>query len=67
MGTVVLGKVESGKVAKGDALLLMPNKVTDLFATVINVSLNDSYTRVGVQLELGARVFNAVRQRYTIQ
>ncbi|KAJ7340250.1 Eukaryotic peptide chain release factor GTP-binding subunit ERF3A [Desmophyllum pertusum] len=27
MGTVVLGKVESGKLAKGDSLLLMPNKV----------------------------------------
>lgn len=28
MGTVVLGKVESGKLNKGDSLLLMPNKVS---------------------------------------
>lgn len=27
MGTVVLGKVESGKLSKGDSLMLMPNKV----------------------------------------
>ena len=27
MGTVVLGKVESGKLTKGNSLLLMPNKV----------------------------------------
>lgn len=30
MGTVVLGKVESGKLSKGDSLMLMPNKVTEL-------------------------------------
>ncbi|RMX52686.1 hypothetical protein pdam_00004235 [Pocillopora damicornis] len=28
MGTVVLGKVESGKLSKGETLLLMPNKVS---------------------------------------
>lgn len=27
MGTVVVGKVESGRVRKGDTLVLMPNKV----------------------------------------
>lgn len=27
MGTVVLGKVESGTVTKGQNLLIMPNKV----------------------------------------
>lgn len=27
MGTVVLGKVESGRISKGDSLMLMPNKV----------------------------------------
>ena len=27
MGTVVLGKIESGKLSKGDSLILMPNKV----------------------------------------
>ena len=29
MGTVVLGKVESGGVMKGASLLLMPNRVSD--------------------------------------
>lgn len=28
MGTVVVGKVESGKLKKGQSLLLMPNKVS---------------------------------------
>lgn len=28
MGTVVVGKVESGRIKKGDNLLLMPNKVS---------------------------------------
>lgn len=27
MGTVIVGKVESGKLRKGQSLLLMPNKV----------------------------------------
>lgn len=27
MGTVVMGKVESGSVTEGDTLLVMPNKV----------------------------------------
>jgi peptide chain release factor subunit 3 len=27
LGTMVMGKIESGRVKKGDALLLMPNKV----------------------------------------
>ena len=27
MGTVVMGKVESGSVSEGDNLLVMPNKV----------------------------------------
>jgi translation elongation factor EF-1alpha len=27
MGTVVVGKLESGRIKKGDNLLLMPNKV----------------------------------------
>ena len=27
MGTVVVGKIESGRLRKGDSLLLMPNKV----------------------------------------
>lgn len=27
MGTVVMGKIESGSICEGDSLLLMPNKV----------------------------------------
>ena len=30
MGTVVLGKVESGGVMKGASLLLMPNRVSEM-------------------------------------
>lgn len=30
MGTVVMGKVESGSVREGDSLLVMPNKVSAL-------------------------------------
>ncbi len=28
MGTIVVGKIETGRVKKGDSLLLMPNKVS---------------------------------------
>ncbi len=28
MGTVVIGKVESGKCSKGDTLIVMPNRVS---------------------------------------
>ena len=30
MGTILLGKVESGVVAKNDTILLMPNRVSRL-------------------------------------
>jgi peptide chain release factor subunit 3 len=30
MGTMVMGKIESGRVKKGDTLLCMPNKVSSL-------------------------------------
>lgn len=30
MGTLVMGKVESGSIREGDYLVLMPNKVNDL-------------------------------------
>ena len=30
MGTIILGKVESGTLKKGQVLTLMPNKVSDL-------------------------------------
>lgn len=29
MGTVVMGKVESGEMKKGQSLILMPNRVSD--------------------------------------
>ncbi len=40
MGTVVMGKVESGGVAKGSILLLMPNRVSGV--CVYLSSLNKS-------------------------
>ena len=43
MGTVVLGKVESGKLAKGDSLLLMPNKVDLLIATTMTKGFGNSF------------------------
>ncbi|KAG8966682.1 translation termination factor GTPase eRF3 [Tulasnella sp. 419] len=36
MGTVVVGKIESGRLRKGDTLLLMPNKVTVEVAAINN-------------------------------
>ena len=32
---MILGKVESGKLSKGDSLMLMPNKVIALVETVM--------------------------------
>lgn len=31
MGTVVMGKIESGSVRRGDSLIIMPNKVSEFF------------------------------------
>lgn len=36
MGTVVVGKIESGRVRKGDSLLMMPNHVTVEVAALYN-------------------------------
>lgn len=36
MGTVVIGKLESGLLKKGDALLLMPNKVSVEVVAIYN-------------------------------
>jgi peptide chain release factor subunit 3 len=33
MGTMVMGKIESGRVKKGDTLLCMPNKVSSFCLT----------------------------------
>jgi hypothetical protein len=40
MGTVVMGKVESGSVTEGDTLLVMPNKVYTLifFISLLSIS-----------------------------
>lgn len=36
MGTIVVGKVESGHLRKGDSLILMPNKVLVEVAAIYN-------------------------------
>jgi len=38
LGTVVVGKLESGRMKKGDSLLLMPNKVTVEVAAIFSES-----------------------------
>ena len=38
MGTVVIGKVESGSCKKGDVLLVMPNRVGNLNKTLQGIS-----------------------------
>lgn len=43
MGTVVMGKVESGSVREGDGLLIMPNKVL-LWALIYNLNLSCIYS-----------------------
>jgi translation elongation factor EF-1alpha len=35
LGTVVVGKLESGRMKKGDSLLLMPNKVSNHCPSVL--------------------------------
>lgn len=34
MGTVVMGKIESGTISEGDNMLVMPNKVTSFIVDV---------------------------------
>lgn len=36
MGTIVVGKVESGKVTKGQSVMIMPNKVFNTFKDIIH-------------------------------
>ena len=47
MGTVVMGKVESGGVMKGTSLLLMPNRVS---VTVKQIPLEATSIDVNVPL-----------------
>lgn len=35
MGTIVVGKVESGKVIKGQNVIIMPNKVLNIIHSMI--------------------------------
>lgn len=41
MGTVVMGKVESGSVREGDSLLIMPNKVIYIIFYFSDLFLNN--------------------------
>ena len=42
MGTVVIGKVESGKCSKGDTLLVMPNRVSYILLLCITYCKGDT-------------------------
>jgi len=54
MGTVVLGKVESGGVMKGSSLLLMPNRVNVEVLSVIRVEeeVSAAYSGDNIKLKL---------------
>lgn len=39
MGTVVMGKVESGSIREGDSLLVMPNKVRSFSCSNLSLEL----------------------------
>lgn len=41
MGTVVMGKVESGSIREGDSLLIMPNKVIYIIFYFIDLFRNN--------------------------
>ena len=45
MGTVVLGKLQSGSLSKGDTLMLMPNKIK----VVVDGILADDQERSSAQ------------------
>ena len=49
MGTIVIGKVESGCCKKGESLLIMPNKVTDIL--LVNMSLTQNLPQREVKVE----------------
>jgi peptide chain release factor subunit 3 len=53
MGTVVLGKVESGRVRKGQTVMLMPNKKT---TEIIGIAMEETELT-------SARVGDSVRLR----
>lgn len=43
MGTVVMGKVESGECKKGMSLLIMPNRVSNFCCCMTSQRLNSSF------------------------
>jgi len=57
MGTIVIGKIESGRLRKGDSLLLMPNKVTVEVVAIYNeldddVAQNQAFCGDNVRIRL---------------
>ncbi|CAE6454303.1 unnamed protein product [Rhizoctonia solani] len=55
MGTIVVGKIESGRIHKNDSLLLMPNKTTVEVAAIYNEmeeEINFAYSGDNVRLRL---------------
>ncbi len=55
MGTIVVGKIESGHIRKGDALLLMPNKNVVEAAAIYNEmedEINDAFCGDNVRIRL---------------
>ncbi|CAK9206057.1 unnamed protein product [Sphagnum troendelagicum] len=52
MGTVVMGKIESGSVRRGDTLMIMPNKATVKVVTVYRDNDEVNYARPGENLRI---------------
>jgi peptide chain release factor subunit 3 len=52
MGTVVMGKIESGSVRRGDTLILMPNKALVKVVTVYRDNDEVTYAKPGENLRL---------------
>jgi hypothetical protein len=44
MGTIVVGKIESGKVSKGQSVIIMPNKVLNIFKDISNYIFHCLYS-----------------------
>ncbi|CAK9206316.1 unnamed protein product [Sphagnum troendelagicum] len=52
MGTVVMGKIESGSVRRGDTLMIMPNKATVKVVSVYRDNDEVNYARPGENLRI---------------
>ncbi|KAL2649746.1 hypothetical protein R1flu_017874 [Riccia fluitans] len=52
MGTVVMGKIESGSVRRGDSLIVMPNKAQVKVVTVYRDNDEVSYAKPGENLRI---------------